>query len=97
MLMMLMKFTQGYCGPEPLNTTRERGRPNATNGWGYCDKQCDLSNRGLYGSQNMLQEAKLEILPQKECKKMGSSMKVKTNIELCAAKQVPQVDFPLLT
>ena len=39
-------------------------------------------------AQNVLQEVKLELLDVKECKTMAASMKVNTNIEICAAKQV---------
>jgi hypothetical protein len=36
----------------------------------------------------LLQEVRLDILPERECVKMGASMKVDTKKEICAGKQI---------
>jgi hypothetical protein len=78
----------GYCGANPTHSEKERGKPKTTKAWGYCQKQCEPFYLKNAPAQTMLQEVKLEVLSQPQCKKMGSSMKVMTNIEICAAKQV---------
>lgn len=78
----------GYCGTSSVVSEKERGKPKPAKGWGYCQKHCAPFYLKNLAAQTVLQEAKLEILKLSECKKLGASMKVKTNIELCAAKQV---------
>ena len=79
----------GFCGLGPLmNLESQFARPTNTKGWGFCEKQCSplyIQNRP---AQNMLKEVDLQILSVEECKKMGQSLEVMTDIELCAAKQV---------
>lgn len=74
----------GYCGNESKDEEAEKPTVPYDKFWGYCGKQCETRET----LKSLLQEAKLEILPAKECAKMGASMKVMLNIELCAAKQV---------
>ena len=80
----------GYCGMDTItaNNVKELGKPTATTGWGYCEKQCHPSYKKRTSDQNMLQEVDLQILRLEDCEKMGQYLKVITDIELCAAKQV---------
>ena len=76
----------GYCGNYPPYTNQDKvWIPTATKGWGYCKKECSVN---VTDDRTLLQEVQLELLTVKECKIMGSSMKVMTDIELCAAKEV---------
>jgi len=85
----------GYCGTNPKMNEKERGLPKARKGWGYCQKQCAPYYLKNEAAQTVLQEVKLEILKLSDCKKYGASMKVMTNIELCAAKQVGSMMWPI--
>ena len=78
----------GYCGLGPSDNKKEFGRPKATQFWGFCQKQCATYYLRNTPATSVLQDVKLELLGVKECKTMGASMKVMTNIEICAAKQV---------
>ena len=75
----------GYCGSFPLHNDEEFGVPTTTKGWGYCEEQC---SEFFKYNQTLLQEVQLELLTVKECERMGKFLKVMTNIELCAGKQV---------
>ena len=76
----------------PFRIKEEQGIPTATKGWGYCEK---LGPPYFPDDQALLKEVQLELLSVKECKRMGSSSNVLTDIELCAAKQVKQIPFDL--
>lgn len=82
------KFGQsGYCGLGPENK-KNTARPKFSNFWGYCQKHCAPFYLRNLPAQNLLQEVQLDILELKDCKTMGATLKVKTEMELCAAKRV---------
>ena len=80
----------GYCGLNPFRIKEEQGIPTATKGWGYCEKP---GPPYFPDDQALLKEVQLELLSVKECKMMGNSLNVLTDIELCAAKQVNRISL----
>ena len=79
---------EGYCdkyksGME-LRTNSEMGRPKVDKNWGWCRATCLERTPSL---ANVLQETKLDILSQSECKVLGSEMGANVTMELCGGKK----------
>ena len=58
---------------------------NATSlNWGFCNKQCGYSDP----LDNLLQEARLRLVPKSECMKLAKELKVSKSNEICAGNKV---------
>ena len=51
-------------------------------------KPIDSHKTLIYGQLKTLQEAKLSLLPRRDCKKFKKTLKVDTRIEVCAGNRV---------
>lgn len=78
------KGEPGYCGPRARRVEAESAKVSSFKGWGFCSKHCVIKDP----LRNMLQEAKLRVVPKDYCLKLAKDVKVQPRIEICAGKKV---------
>ena len=76
-----------FCKFFLFNFLKEMSKPSTVKNWGWCREHCSKNERDRVTPQKKLQETKLSILTDNECKDLGKTVHANVSLELCAGQK----------